>query len=80
MRYGCEAKRRGTRRGPICSVYLIDGGRRASLETAMALTGHRSVATVMKYYREVSQQDLASAVRSIDAPVARENTAEAQGS
>jgi len=51
-----------------------------SLETAMALTGHRSVATVMKYYREVSQQDLASAVRSIDATATRENTAEAQGS
>ncbi len=50
-----------------------------SLETAMALTGHRSVTTVMKYYREVSQQDLASAVRSIDAPAARENTEEAQG-
>ena len=41
-----------------------------SLETAMALTGHRSVATVMKYYREVSQEDLASAVQSIDAPAA----------
>ncbi len=49
-----------------------------SLETAMARTGHRSVATVMKYYREVSQEELASAVRSIDCPVARENTAEAQ--
>ncbi len=35
-----------------------------SLETAMALTGHRSVATVMKYYREVSQQDLAGASTS----------------
>ncbi len=45
-----------------------------SLETAMALTGHRSVATVMKYYREVSQEELASAVKSIDAPVARAAT------
>ncbi len=51
-----------------------------SLDTAMALTGHRSVATVMKYYREVSQIDLASAVRSIDATAARENTAGEQGS
>ncbi len=50
----------------------------SGLYTAMALTGHRSVATVMKYYREVSQQDLASAVRSIDAPAACENTAEEQ--
>ena len=43
-----------------------------SLETAMALTGHRSVTTVMKYYREVSQIDLASAVKSIDVPAALE--------
>ncbi len=50
----------------------------SGLEAAMALTGHRSVATVMKYYREVSQQDLASAVTSIDGPAARENTADAQ--
>ena len=45
----------------------MDNLRRVYLETAMALTGHRSVTTVMKYYREVSQYDLASAVRSIDA-------------
>ncbi len=51
-----------------------------SLETAMALTGHRNVATVMKYYREVSQDELASAVESIDGPAARENTAEEQSS
>ncbi len=47
-----------------------------SLETAMALTGHRSVTTVIKYYREVSQEELASAVQSIDAPVVREATAQ----
>ncbi len=51
-----------------------------SLETAMALTGHRSVTTVMKYYREVSQEDLASAVKSIDAPVARETTTQEDSS
>ena len=42
----------------------------------MALTGHRSVTTVMKYYREVSQEELASAVESIDAPAAGETTAQ----
>ena len=47
-----------------------------SLETAMALSRHRSVTTVMKYYREISQDNLASAVQSIDAPVAREATAQ----
>ena len=47
-----------------------------SLETAMALSGHRSVTTVMKYYREVSQEEPVSAVKIIDAPVAREAAAQ----
>ena len=32
----------------------------------MALTGHRSVATVLKHYREVPQRDLEEAVKAID--------------
>jgi integrase len=38
-----------------------------SLETAMALTGHRSVATVLKHYREVPEADLEAAVNAVGA-------------
>lgn len=37
-----------------------------ALETAMALTGHRSVSTVMKHYREVPRRDLQEAVSALD--------------
>ncbi len=37
-----------------------------SIETAMALTQHRSLATVLKHYREVPQRDLEHAVDALD--------------
>ena len=38
----------------------------ASIETTMALTGHRSLDTVLKHYREVPQSDIEEAVAAID--------------
>jgi integrase len=42
--------------------------RGVGLETVMELTGHRSVATVLRFYREVSQDELRAAVATLDAP------------
>ena len=36
-----------------------------SIETAMALTDHKSLATVLQYYREVPEADLQEAVAGI---------------
>jgi integrase len=39
-----------------------------SIETAMALSQHRSLATVLKHYREVPQGDLEEAVKKLERP------------
>ena len=43
---------------------LRDNG--VSIETAMALTGHKSIETVLKYYRQVPESDLQDAVNRIE--------------
>ncbi|MCI0651663.1 MAG: site-specific integrase [Planctomycetes bacterium] len=43
---------------------LRDNG--VSMETAMALTGHRSIQTVLEHYRQVPEADLLEAVKRID--------------
>lgn len=40
--------------------------RGVSMETAMALTGHRQIQTVMKHYREIPDADLEAAVAALD--------------
>ncbi|MBI4585495.1 MAG: tyrosine-type recombinase/integrase [Planctomycetes bacterium] len=42
--------------------------RGVSIETAMALTGHKSLAVVMAHYREVPEADLQRAVQALDLP------------
>ena len=42
--------------------------RGVSLETTMALTDHRSVATVLKYYRLVPEEDLRKGVEALESP------------
>ena len=40
--------------------------RNVSIETALALTGHRALHTVSKYYREIPDRDLRAAVAALD--------------
>lgn len=42
--------------------------RGVSIDTAMALTGHRSLVTVMQHYRKVSDRELVEAVRLMERP------------
>ena len=47
----------------------VDGsteGSRGTIDTAMALMAPKSIQTVMKYYREVPQEDLRKAVALLD--------------